>query len=1159
MKIVCTRSSSTVLWTQKNASACEYVYVYMNHPPVAIDYTYILGEDTDILIILPCFDQDGDFTTARITKGPDRGVLYDVNNPVPLFPFEEIPGTRSTRVYPTVVLQEAEAKNLLRLAFFYGANLTTNSTVENLGRYVIFSPAEEDSSVPYTEFSYQCGDPSGLWSNEATLTMEVYPQNDRPDTEDMTFENVPEDTNVVITFSGNDVDNSPEDLIFIIMDVPETGTLYTSSNCSTPESPITSHFNRVELVQYVVDVGETTTRIPNNIIGMPDCYPTWGTCAGGTDVFPGDHVEVIFGESFYATAIAAYETAAPGFISKIELWNPDVGEYVTVHEGQDVAPATEVRRYSPPICPTDFLTNKARLSFSATNSSAGGTIDAVEMVGSYSLPGNMLKNKCVVYVPEENSYGNFTFTYVASDCQDESRDSVVLMQFSEVNDPPDASRFSVSFTESLDTSLLVNLPAQDVETSESELLYTVSRLPAIGQWSDSLGELPVRPGECQCLFACESPESQSVCDVNVCDTPTCTTSDEAECTCEPFSSTETCSDGTTCSGGTSCLCVDKLTVIPPLYLVPDLAGADCLDLDGEIHFSVTDADGATDSSVVRVKCDKGCVPGRYFDGNGACAVCPMGTYSNRYNVSSCTGCSETTYQGRTGSTQCESCPARTNRNATSSGYTVDECLCKEGAWMGMDMTIGGACEDCPTGGVCDGGVVIPRPSKDFWGDPSHPTEFLECPPLQCDGNYTCAEGREGTLCSKCMDDYHSIGGTCYKCTEPYAVSTIIGTAIVIFLWYLINSVLSGQSMTMDLLLMYLQIVAMVSTFGLRWADEVVPLLSLIAVVNFDVDFFSPKCWVTSWSPASSIIVQLLLPAILFGIVVLRLFIKGVRQYGWSVALRRYFLSRSALRHTCLHTSVIGPTLYFIDCQYHTLTIKSLATFVCMELPDGTSVLSWVPSVECGTTGHAGLVLLGVFGVVCYTILVPVVFAGVLLHGLRHQLFGTTWFEERFGFMYTAYEPGFFYWHLVRLARRFGFCVTMVCFNEEPIGQSALALVIMVATLSSNVFAMPYVRNYLDNLDTVLAISQLFFLYCGVLFYTEVFTTGATILVLLVLVGTILICGVVGFVETHFMRRQRQSRDVLDPGKRKQKRDSVLPGLAELGGVVGGKLGKLAGQ
>ena len=65
---------------------------------------------------------------------------------------------------------------------------------------------------------------------------------------------------------------------------------------------------------------------------------------------------------------------------------------------------------------------------------------------------------------------------------------------------------------------------------------------------------------------------------------------------------------------------------------------------------------------------------------------------------------------------------------------------------------------------------------------------------------------------------------------------------------------------LDITLLYVQITGIISQFQLRWHPNLSLINTALTIVNFDVDFISPDCWL-SWSPLHSFYLQLSLPLI----------------------------------------------------------------------------------------------------------------------------------------------------------------------------------------------------------------------------------------------------------------------------------------------------------
>ncbi|KAK3269363.1 hypothetical protein CYMTET_22192 [Cymbomonas tetramitiformis] len=128
----------------------------------------------------------------------------------------------------------------------------------------------------------------------------------------------------------------------------------------------------------------------------------------------------------------------------------------------------------------------------------------------------------------------------------------------------------------------------------------------------------------------------------------------------------------------------------------------------------------------------------------------------------------------------------------------------------------------------------------------------------------CKEGTTGRLCVACANDFFDMSGTCIKCPKSFMsklLLTLGGSLCVIATWVLLSVYMSSIYSSINLLLLYLQISSMLQSFSMDWPESIVSWGVVQKIVNFDVDFISPKCIIPEYDYKWSFYLQFLLPII----------------------------------------------------------------------------------------------------------------------------------------------------------------------------------------------------------------------------------------------------------------------------------------------------------
>jgi len=556
-------------------------------------------------------------------------------------------------------------------------------------------------------------------------------------------------------------------------------------------------------------------------------------------------------------------------------------------------------------------------------------------------------------------------------------------------------------------------------------------------------------------------------------------------------------------------------------------------------------------------------------GLGACLPCPAGTFCDGLGCNLCTPCQAGSYQPSSGETGCESCPSGT-RTIERAADSLSDCTCDRGYYR-RDGAPGLVCYECPTNGVCDGEAFPPYPAPGYWGDWSlvpHNTTgdeveeaaalkevmFRECAVESCggdcgaasrglsvleertvvrecrsDADQVCSEGRKGRVCKTCSVGWFSLGGRCTKCKNPTTLFVVGCLCMIVFAWYFLNSYVSSRYDAFDLMLTFLQVASMISTFGLRWHEVLQEnVFNLLQIVNFDIDFFTPECYSSAsydaWSYWHGFALQITLPFLiifmyctaLLGTYIWYRFgpgkLRAARETESEIPLSSHEkmqggrntenesfvrLARSndvavqnvvaayALRRVKLAgmDAVSGFTM-FVNCCYHTYTIKALEFFSCLDLPDGSSYLAAAPEVTCWEGAHLHMIPVAILAALVYTVGVPMCFFCILRHGAKNNLFKDPSFSRKFGWMFLRYEKEWYWWELVILGRRFLFCLAVVEMKQAPMVQATFGIAAIVVCICAHFYARAFLATRIDYLETISMWGLLLFLCCGAMFYDD---------------------------------------------------------------------------
>ena len=210
------------------------------------------------------------------------------------------------------------------------------------------------------------------------------------------------------------------------------------------------------------------------------------------------------------------------------------------------------------------------------------------------------------------------------------------------------------------------------------------------------------------------------------------------------------------------------------------------------------------------------------------------------------------YVNASGQAECTECPKNSRRNQTTPGLSISECLCERGFYLkntSLDAS-NFTCEGCPSGAICNGGVVTPLPTTGRWGNYRCPVYFPDCPggsgTCVGDGEFRCAVGHAGNLCERCLEGYGrqpGKAGRCRTCSKlsvqivAYVASTMLSAVLS---WLIVHTDMVGNtsdkpvySQLIKIVITYIQIVTILIDAGVEWPDDVMGAKGTLSTASGD--------------------------------------------------------------------------------------------------------------------------------------------------------------------------------------------------------------------------------------------------------------------------------------------------------------------------------------
>jgi hypothetical protein len=574
-----------------------------------------------------------------------------------------------------------------------------------------------------------------------------------------------------------------------------------------------------------------------------------------------------------------------------------------------------------------------------------------------------------------------------------------------------------------------------------------------------------------------------------------------------------------------------------------------------------DADTFYRTGSLELAC-KACPPGRFNPRSNKlpeCELCPAGTYYPDYGATKCISCRGFVmpgYSSYMGATACTPCPrdclrasttgecqvydsftVELNRTNELAGMYMSDCVCKPG-YFHREKRVGQVCEECPEGGYCAGGLESPVPCGPLVYDNEGLNELSADWDWQCikeDGGYWAGEGEslffmcEGEhclggiksecqightsrLCAQCDTGYFSIAAEelgCIKCPGGHGsalswFATLFGIVGVFCAWYALGVLVCGAYDSLDILLMYTQVIAVIHDFQVAWTTSGSGFLAGahkavhmgFNLLNLDVDFFLPTC-IMYWDYEYSFYLQMFFPVLMasaaFGYYLWALFCTNVLQQKVPSAWRstrwwKWFEANldSSTDEANLRRMLDGSMssfLQFAVMNYNILCSKSFEVFVCEEQESGEQFLVAGPEITCWTPRHYGMLFTGCVSLFINVIGIPVVLFTLVKWAENHDTLNQRRFLQAFGWVYMRYEMDYNTWEGVLLARRFFMALVAVFLYNTPYVQISMGIIVISCMSGGHFFARPFRSTALDLMDSLALLQTIFYLVCAVLLHS----------------------------------------------------------------------------
>ncbi|EGC34208.1 hypothetical protein DICPUDRAFT_80038 [Dictyostelium purpureum] len=403
----------------------------------------------------------------------------------------------------------------------------------------------------------------------------------------------------------------------------------------------------------------------------------------------------------------------------------------------------------------------------------------------------------------------------------------------------------------------------------------------------------------------------------------------------------------------------------------------------------------------------------------------------------------------------------------------------------------GTCFLCPEDSFCPGGgnqILIPTGYFPF---PSieDPEYLLKCgvsnfgfTPCNPDNgyNFTCAEGYEDRLCSKCQSGYYRKGVECANCPTGSVQYVIFVIVVLIFIGLFLYFVLTDPkrslpSSTRKTLMYYYQVFNLLLSKLSPWPSFFSAFYSGSSWLNFSFGFLCINRF-SAWP--NLYVVMLCLPFVFFFLSVI--FIFGMQLYKYiktKTIEKRFFYSGVRVNLLMLNF------LYLPLCNY------LFENFPCdKDENTGESYMSFFPYIQCSNDNHTYITVqrVTIAFTIIYIVGIPLLFATLLFYNRKRLDHPNVLLMV--GSIYIDYRKSVYWYELVAVGRRFFMAVSLALIDPKSSFSIFVVLLVVGSSIVTQLMFKPYVYK-ISNFAEVLGNSVLLFSYVCILILASLKTTN----------------------------------------------------------------------
>lgn len=265
-------------------------------------------------------------------------------------------------------------------------------------------------------------------------------------------------------------------------------------------------------------------------------------------------------------------------------------------------------------------------------------------------------------------------------------------------------------------------------------------------------------------------------------------------------------------------------------------------------------------------------------------------------------------------------------------------------------------------------------------------------------------------------------------------------------------------------------------FSVQWPSAFLSFSSVLAVANLDVfQSINVDCLTSTWTYYSKFHVIIIIPLVLF---LLQLILWWIR-------------SQMTTAPEEITTQHVKGWLFFLFLIYPTVSSGTLKVWHCVEV-EGEEYLSADFRITCKGPEYELNVILAFVAFLIYVVGIPASLLAILWTHKDHlyekegepedpEQVQT---QERFGFLYSAYEEETWWWEIALLIHKLCLTGLIIFIKPNTVSQLATGFVFSIFFLVLHVFRNAYVEDADDTLQFTAMLSLTMTLFFGIVIKTD---------------------------------------------------------------------------